>query len=123
MIDVINYIDGYAPAFLVFWVFFVLLILIEFMMLTQIIKSTATTIIVLLFVIVLYFKFILLELRDYAFAHITTTKTTEYYTNNYKNINCNGTIVVEKTITNVPYGLKAIETTETILVIQNRNVL
>lgn len=105
--------------------------IISFMVLVGLLLSSALTAnlmygkkklygLLLLIVAGIYFTFLLLPMRDYAFTHPTVTETQKYYTDKYENINCNCTIMVETKQNKYPFGFGDIgsNTEQTIFLIK-----
>ena len=97
--------NGYMmgiPAFMVLFMVFIFTVLIFFWFSNQNPKNWRLIISLLVFNI-LYFIFVLLSVRDYAYSLSYTETEIKYYSGNYKNISCNCVIVVESIITKIPY--------------------
>lgn len=70
---------------------------------------------------VLYFNYVLIPIKEYAYAHPTKTVKQEYFKGEYKNITCNDcTILVEITNVSYPMGFasKSSEDTLKIMIIK-----
>lgn len=70
---------------------------------------------------VLYFNYVLIPIKEYAFTHPTKTVKQEYFKGEYKNITCNDcTILVETTSLTYPMGFasKSSEDTLKIMIIK-----
>ena len=97
--------NGYMmgiPAFMVLFMVFIFTVLIFFWFINQNTKYWRL-IIGLLFFNILYFIFVLISVRDYAYSLSYKETEIKYYSDNYKNISCKCTIVVESTETKIPY--------------------